>query len=65
MSSIRKVGLPEELCQAAEKRFGQRFASVDDLLVSMLQELLRDDAAKMDEREMQIVEQRLRNLGYV
>ncbi len=65
MDSIRKVCLPEDLCQAAEKKFGQRFASVDELMVSMLQELLRDDASKMDEREMQIVEQRLRNLGYV
>ena len=65
MASTRKVCLPEELCQAAEKRFNQRFASVDELLVSMLQELLREDASKMDEREIQIVEQRLRNLGYV
>ena len=65
MNSTRSVCLPEELCQAAEKRFGQRFASVDELIVSMLQELLRDDASKMDERELQIIEQRLRGLGYV
>jgi hypothetical protein len=65
MNSMRSVCLPEELCQAAEKRFSQRFSSVDELIVSMLQELLRDDASKMDERELQIIEQRLRGLGYV
>jgi hypothetical protein len=62
---MRNVCLPEELCRAAEERFGHRYSTVDELLVSVLQELARDDAAKMDERELQIIEQRLRGLGYV
>lgn len=65
MNSTRNICLPEELCQAAERKFGGRFGSVEDLLANLLQELLRDDASKMDERELKIVEQRLRGLGYV
>ena len=65
MNSTRKICLPEDLCQAAEKRFGQRFSSVEELVANMLTELLRDDASKMDERELEMVEQRLRGLGYV
>jgi hypothetical protein len=65
MNNMRDIQLPEELCRAAETRFGNRFASVNELIVSMLQELLREDAFKMDERELQVIEQRLRGLGYV
>lgn len=65
MNSMRSVRLPEELCQAAEQKFGARFASVDELVANLLQQLLRDDAAKADESELEIIEQRLRGLGYV
>ena len=65
MSDMRNVGLPEDLCRAAEERFGRRFASIDELLANVLRELLRDDQSKMDERELEIIEQRLRGLGYV
>jgi hypothetical protein len=65
MNNTRNVQLPEDLCQAAETRFGNRFASVNELIVSVLQELLREDVLKMDERELQVIEQRLRGLGYV
>ena len=65
MSSLRTVSLPEDLCALAENKFRQRFNSLDDLLVHLLGELLREDAAKMDKRELEIIEQRLRGLGYV
>lgn len=65
MNSMRKISVPEELCQAAERRFGSSFPSVDELVANLLQELLRDDAIKMDTRELEIIEQRLRGLGYV
>jgi Arc/MetJ-type ribon-helix-helix transcriptional regulator len=65
MTRTRNVCLPEELCHAAEQRFAGRFSSVDELVTNLLQELLRDDASKMDEHELQIIEQRLRGLGYV
>lgn len=65
MNRSRNLSLPEDLCQAAEQRFGARYSSVEELVVHLLKELLRDDASKMDERELQIIEQRLRGLGYV
>lgn len=65
MNITRNICLSEELCQAAERRFGARFGSIEELFTNLLQELLRDDATKMDERELGIIEQRLRGLGYV
>ena len=65
MSNMRNISVPEELCRAAEQRFGNRFASAEELVTNLLQELLRDDAYKMDARELEIIEQRLRGLGYV
>ena len=65
MNTMRNISVPEELCRAAEQRFGSRFASVEELVTNLLQELLRDDACKMDARELEIIEQRLRGLGYV
>jgi hypothetical protein len=61
----REVHLPEDLCQAAENRFGVRFCSVDELLTFVLRELTSDDALRLDEREQQIIEERLRGLGYI
>jgi hypothetical protein len=49
----------------AEQKYASRFASVEELVNNLLQELLRDDAVKMDQRELEIIEQRLRGLGYV
>jgi hypothetical protein len=63
--AMREVHLPAELCEAAEQRYGQRFAKLDDFLVFVLQELLRDDAARMDQEEQHMIEKRLRDLGYV
>jgi hypothetical protein len=65
MNSMRKVCLPEDLCQAAEEKFGARFSSVDELVCSLLTELLKEDGSQMDAREIEMVEQRLRGLGYV
>jgi hypothetical protein len=63
--SIRQVRLSEELCAAAEARFGEEFKNLEELLTFLLRELLSDDTAKHDEAEEQLVEQRLRELGYI
>jgi hypothetical protein len=65
MTATRKISLPEELCASAEKRFGKQFQTIEALLEFVLRELLRDDAEKLDEREKAILEQRLRDLGYL
>lgn len=65
MGELRNVLLPEELCLAAEKKFAHRFGTVDELVAELLRELLRDDALAMDEKEQQVIEKRLRGLGYI
>ncbi len=63
--TTREVRLPGDLCQAAEQRYGAHFGGLEQLLIFVLGELLRDDAAQLDQAELQIVEQRLRDLGYI
>lgn len=61
----RQISLPEELCTAAEQRFARRFDSVESLLEFVLRELTRNDAESLDQAEQAILEQRLRDLGYI
>ena len=63
--NIRMIGLPEELCQAAEHKFSHRFGSLSEILTALLTELLREDAFKLDEQEQHVIEERLKALGYV
>jgi len=63
--NMRTIALPAELCGEAERRFGSRFGNVEHLLEFVLRDLVRDDAAKADEKEQRLVEQRLRDLGYM
>lgn len=65
MSEMRTIQLPAELCADAEAKFGSVFGSLEELLVSVLRELLRDEARSADEAEQQLVEERLRELGYL
>jgi hypothetical protein len=61
----RNVQLSADLCELAETRYHSTFGSIEQLLESVLSELLRDDAAKLTQAETQLVEQRLRDLGYL
>ena len=65
MTEMRQVRLPEELCAAVEKKFGRTFDNLADLLVFVLRDLSRDDASRLDQAEQRIVEERLRELGYL
>ena len=38
---------------------------LEELLVFVLRELLRDQAKEMDQAEQRIIEQRLKDLGYI
>lgn len=64
-NGMRDVQLPAELCRRAEEQFGARFGSVEQFLTFVLQELLRDDAMRMDQAELRIIEERLKDLGYI
>jgi hypothetical protein len=50
---------------AAEQKFGARFGGLEPFLSFLLQELLREEAAEMDKNELRIIEQRLKDLGYI
>lgn len=65
MTDFRNVSLPENLCAAAEEKFGQSFGGLQEFLIFVLRELVNDQAGRMDEEEQRLVEQRLRELGYL
>jgi hypothetical protein len=62
---MRIVRLPADLCAAAEKRYGRTFANVEELLLFVLRDLASDGVSALDQAEQRLVEQRLRELGYL
>jgi hypothetical protein len=64
-SSTRSINLPEALCAEAERQFGSRFQTVEELLTFVLQELTNADADRLDESEQKMLEHRLKELGYL
>ena len=65
MATTREVHLPEALCAAVEQKFGHRFGSLEEAISAILSQLVRDDALIMAAREQQIIEDRLKGLGYI
>jgi hypothetical protein len=65
VTETRNVQLPADLCAALEANFSHKFGSIDELLVFVMRELLRDAASKADEAEQRLIEERLRELGYL
>lgn len=65
MTEMRDVRLPENLCATAEKKFGHVFGSLEELLGFMLRDLAREEGLQPDQAEQELVEQRLRELGYL
>ena len=57
--------LPEELCVKADTWLKGRFDSLEGLLSFLLDEIMKDEGAKLDQQEEEIVQQRLRDLGYI
>lgn len=65
MTARRQINLPEELCAAAEQRFTPNFENLESLLEFVLRELTRNDVESLDQAEQAMLEERLRNLGYL
>lgn len=65
MTEMREVRLPAELCAAAERKFSQKFRTLEELLIFILQDLSHDDVLQLDHAEQRIIEDRLRELGYI
>jgi hypothetical protein len=61
----RDVKIPEDLCLAAESKFTAQFGGLEPWLVHVLKELLKDDATALDRDEQQMLESRLKDLGYM
>jgi hypothetical protein len=61
----RQLSLPEDLCATAQRKFAAQFESLESLLEFVLRELTRDDAEALDQAEQAVLEQRLRDLGYI
>jgi hypothetical protein len=64
-NELRSVQLPSSLCEAAECRFSPEFNGVEELLTHVLKELLREDATQFDNREKEMIDARLKDLGYL
>jgi hypothetical protein len=62
---MREIQLPAALCETLEQRFGANFRNLEELLTFALQELVRDDGHQMDKVEQGIIEERLKDLGYI
>lgn len=65
LTETRTVSLPAELCTQVEKKFGPKFGGLEQALEFVLRELVRNDSAEADENEQRMIEQRLRDLGYL
>ena len=65
MSELRDIQLPADLCAAAEKKFGGKFRDLDELLAFVLRQLISGDTVELDSAEQAVVEQRLKDLGYL
>ena len=65
MTQFRTVSLPQDLCMEAERQFGGRFDNLEALLTFVLQEITKVDASLLDQAEEQMIEQRLKDLGYL
>jgi len=64
-NQYRTVQLPEELCRDAEAWLKGRFESLESLIGFLLQEVIKDEGSKLDMLEEEIVQQRLKDLGYI
>jgi hypothetical protein len=64
-AGLRQVSLPEDLCSAAEELYGKRFPSLEELIVFLLEEVTRQDAIGLDQEEQRLIEERLKDLGYM
>jgi hypothetical protein len=64
--SWRQVRLPADLCAAVEEKIkGTQFATVEELLSFVLEEIVAKKSGELEEQERKLIEQRLRDLGYI
>lgn len=64
-NQCRTLQIPEDLCVRAEKWLHGRFANVEELVVFTLQQLVDHDGTELDRQEEEMIQQRLKDLGYL
>jgi len=62
---MRQIELPEDLCRRVEQLYSNQFSGVEACLRFVLENLVNHRSASLDIAEERLVEQRLRDLGYV
>jgi hypothetical protein len=65
MEEFREIRLPADLCASAEKAFAGKFGNIEELVTYLLREITSDAAARIDEVEQKMIEERLKALGYI
>jgi uncharacterized membrane protein YebE (DUF533 family) len=66
MESWRELRLPAELCEKVEEQIrGSQFATLEEFLTFVLRELAARNSSRLDKKEREAIEQRLRDLGYM
>lgn len=63
--NFRSIRLPEELCAQAERWQQGRFDTLEALITFALEEIVKDDSSRLDQQDEEMVQQRLRDLGYL
>ncbi|HXJ90000.1 MAG TPA: hypothetical protein VMS18_24525 [Candidatus Binatia bacterium] len=62
---FRSVRLPQVLCEQAERWLQGRFETLEALITFVLQEITNNEGSRLDQQEEEMVQQRLRDLGYI
>jgi hypothetical protein len=65
MPQHRTIELPEDLCATADRWLHGRFDNLEAMLRVVLEQIVKNDSRDFDESEEQLLEQRLRDLGYL
>ena len=65
MTQYRTLQLPADVCAQADQWLNGRFDNIEALIDFLLREIMKDDGSTLDQREEEIVQQRLRDLGYI
>lgn len=64
--SYRQIQLPSDLCARVEDTFvGDEFDSLEELLHFLLRQAVREEAVELSVAEQELIEERLKNLGYI
>ena len=65
MTQYRTLQMPEDICAKAETWMSGRFATIEAFVEFLLREVMREDDSKLNEEEERMVQERLRDLGYI